>query len=217
MDWQSVQESDLVGISHIELIEQGTPGYYKTLDYLRPLFKSLQPHASGYYVNRICNETSNEKDTVRIKYFVQKSDAQIAEEIIKKFIKDKGLSEISPSSPRVETIAQGHGGETQELSFRRFLALETCIGLELTEDKTNLKEIQSLMEKFRQKNPCGSKNIGKSSEVSSLFGPTFEHHSRTFRYLKLNKSFFWSGLSKHDWDWPHFFVSLVHPELDAES
>ncbi len=215
-----MQESDLVGISHIELKEQGTStSYYQTLDCFRPLFNSqkFQRLVSGYFVNRIWDNTSGNKDTVRIKYFVPKPAAKSAEEIVKKFINDKGLSEINPHSPRVEKIAQGHGSEKQELSFRRFLALETRIGLELTEAETNCEEMRSLIKKFRQQNPKGLQGPGKSEVTSSILGSALEQHSKTFRDLNPSeKSFLWSGLSKHNWDWPHFFVNLVYGDEPSE-
>lgn len=220
MDWKSVQESDLVGISHIESEGQGTlTSYYQTLDCLRPLFNSqeFQQLVSGYYLNRIWGNTSGGKDTVRIKYFVPKPAAKAAEEIIKKFIKDSGLSEVEPTTPRVEKVAQGNGGEKHELSFRRFLTLETCIGFELTEAKTNREEIRFLMKKFRQQNPRGLRGPGKNKAVASILESDLERHSKTFRSLKPNhKSFFWSGLSKHNWDWSHFFVNLVYGDEPPE-
>lgn len=200
-----MQESDLVGIFHILLEEPYRPNYFKTLNRLRPLFKSeeFKKNITGCYV---IHDRVDDKDTLRTKYFTPPSAAKAAKKAIKEFIKDSGLAEHKSISPKIEKVSAGNCGK--EFSFRRFLALVTCIGLELTEN-AKLEEIDFLMHKFREQNPRRSKNRGKSDTVSSLLEPTLERYSETFRSLKESKPFLWGGLSNHKCDWPHFFVGLV--------
>lgn len=205
MDWKSVSESDLVGRFYIwksETTPPGLVGYHKTICSLRPLFEKEQfkRHVSGYYVNRVCGESTRNEDTVRLTYFAPSGFAPLAVKEIKKFIEDKKLHEPCKSQlPQEDKVAGGYGGDKFELLFRQFLALETHVGLEIME--ANLQDALSLVITFRLQ------NVWAHSSIPSHFKSAFQRSVTYCSLTDTDKKFLWLCLTIPEWS--HFLVNLV--------
>ena len=206
MNWKNVSESDLVGRFFIRKPGvQGLLGYYKTIYQLLPLFKTpkFQQHVSGCYVNEPGKDIFG---IVRLSYFTPPNMRAAAVQNIETFLTESKLDEIyTRTGPEEDHVARDYGGDEFELPFRKFLALETRIGLELVD--ANHLEVQSLLIKFRRQKPRNS------SEIYTYFDPIFQK-SGTYCDLSIQeKDFLWENLSRNPpssrSDWAHFLVNLI--------
>ena len=194
MDWKKVSKDDLRGQFFVWASgTKGLVGYYETIDRLRPLFKKLQSlqHISGYYVNHICDDTTNNIDTVRFSYFVLSESIPVATEV-ETFLRENKLNEVyTRKNPCLDNIP---------LDYRQFLALETQIGLEIME--ADLLNAQSLLATYRWQ------VYRDHLDRRPHFEPTFERDSITYRSLSPeDRDFLWSNL--RNYEYAHHLVNLV--------
>lgn len=178
---------------------QGIPGYYKVIKRLQPLFEKLrsQQHVSGYFVNRICDQTTDNKETVRLSFFVPAKSISSAIKEVRKYLDENELIERSciRECPHQDSIS---------LKFRRFLALNTLIGLDIM--KTDHPNARALLATYRfQISPA-------RQPIRPHFEPTFQRGSVTYQSLSDDdKTFFWTNFSNCDeyGVWAHHLVNLV--------
>jgi len=201
-----ISKDDLWGISYVKKPDGiKWDSYYKTLNVLRPLFKGKEfiKIINGFYLN-VCERNL---DSVRISYFVHKSNSKKAVSIFKQFFINNGLEEIKDSEPPKEIVlANNYGGEELEECFRNFLALETQIGLELING--NLLNARILFATYRWQ-------VRKASlPFKKHFEATFKKYSPTYNsFSSEEKDKFFTDLEK--WpnplqvDWAHMMVNFV--------
>lgn len=212
MDLEKVTESDLVG--RFFIWDPDVPdikdrlnirGYYGIVNRLRPLFKNLQTqqNISSYFLNHIKNETTNNKDTVRLTYFVSIESIPSTIELIEKYLNDNKLVEhCSREYPHID--------EGMPLKFRRFVTLNTPIGLDIMDGK-KLQNARHLVAKYIfQARPTNPTN----SQIRHHFEQTFRDNSDTYKSLsKEDTDFYWMNFSKYDKKlratFEHFLVNLV--------
>jgi len=178
--------------------------YYKTINALRNLFddRSFNEVVEGFYLN-----ISENLDSVRISYFVDKTNIEKAVEIFKQFFRDNKITEIENASfPSKTVLAAGYGGEKFEERFRNFLVLATQIGLELIEG--NLLQARILFVIYRWQ-------VRKASlSIKDHFEQTFKKYSPTYNSLSISEKFqFLADLEEwpnpHQVDWAHLMVNFV--------
>lgn len=121
-----VTKEDHWGIYHVKKGSgEKWDSYYNTMDALTPLLEleTFARTVSGFYLN-ICGGF----DSVRISYFVDKSDVRTVLLMFTEFFKDNGFVEIEESSPpNPYVVARNYGGEefeelglkTEEILFGR--------------------------------------------------------------------------------------------------
>lgn len=209
MGIQKVSKDDHFGVFYVKKPDgRRWDSYYKTIDALRPLFKDeeFRKIVSGFYLN-VYGVGPRDFDSVRISYFVDKTNSEKAISIFKKFFENNEIIEILDSKYPIEKpVAKNYGGEEFADRMRNFLVLYTQIGLELI--KENLLHARRLFVTYRWQ-------VRKASlPFKEHFEPTFKKYSLTYNSLSHDeKDQFFADLEA--WpnppqvDWAHMMVNFV--------
>lgn len=210
MNINKVPKDALFGIFYVRKpLGDMYDSYYDTLHALAPLFRSneLRQRIVGFYVNHISETIGGHiEETVRISYFVQKSDVSSAVTLFSEFFNNKALTCVKEQHPLPLIVARNYGGESFEERFRSYLNLQTQIGLELIE--RDLLQAQRLFATYRWQ-------IRRAClQHRPHFEPTFERDSPTYNSLSTEaQNQFLDDLG--EWpnppqvDWAHMMVNLV--------
>ena len=205
MTQRVISKSDFFGIFYIKK-PNGIKWdvYYRTIDVLRPLFQDAEftEVVNGFYLN-ICGDF----DSVRVSYFVDKTNVNIAISKFEQFIHENGLIKIKEQeTPKKIILAKAYGGKAFEERFRNFLVLETQIGLDLIQkDLLNARRLFAI---YRWQ-------IRKASlSFREYFEPMFKRNSPTYNSLSNHEK---NQLFKdlEEWpnppqvDWAHMMVNFV--------
>jgi hypothetical protein len=205
MEMKRILRDDLFGIFFVKKPD-GTKwqSYYNTIDSLRTLFQDekFRKVVDGFYLN-ICGNF----DSVRISYFISRSNSQKALSVFQHFFRNNKIVEIKPfEKPKRIVLAQFYGGGKFEEQFRNFLVLETKIGLDLI--KTDLLQARILFATYRWQ-------VRKASlSFRDHFELVFKKYSKTYNSLSEDeKDQFFTDLE--EWpnppqvDWAHMMVNFV--------
>lgn len=205
-----ISKDDLVGEWWIEAVDSETSNWLestsKAVDGLRPLLiKPFTNTITGYYVSKKINPGSLQ--VVRFFPFVREDKAEHVSEQVNTFIRQSPEVKYGQKlcHPYAQSIALEYGGEQVEERFRRFLALNTYITLELMEKDVELARhlaITSLFWVF---------NIRKS--YRDHFEPSFMKSSSTYNALSSElRDNFWKDFAVNPEQgerWAHMYENLA--------
>lgn len=178
----------------------------RAIDGLRPLLiKPLTKTLTGYYVSR--NIILGSLHVVRFFPFVRRGQDENVSEKVDKFIRQSPDIKHSQKTchPCIQPLANRYGGQQFEERFRRFLALNTYITLELMEKDVELARhlaITSLFWIF---------NMRKS--YRNHFEPSFMKSSSTYKALSSEfRDNFWKDFAVNPEQgerWAHMYENLA--------
>lgn len=200
-----ISQTDLFGRFFLGIPEaQHFAGYYGALDQLFPLLQDddFAKYQSGYFVNS-CNESKG----LRLSYFTQPNTTNKLVQIVEDFIQQTALKEVaSRENPHSANLSTEYGGQQHELRFRKYLSLETEIGIEVL--RSNPKHAKSLMTTYRWQ------VFAIRSPIQNHLEPTLVRYSDTYNSLSESQcQQFWEDLSfwpnPPQYDWAHFLINLV--------
>jgi hypothetical protein len=198
-----ISEHDLFGRIIIGIPKaENYHDYYSALDIFMPLLRKsdLGKTCTGFYINQ-------EKKSIRISYFCKTTQRQKLLDKIHKIIHESILKEIFEESLQENVvIANDYGGKQYETRFRRYLSMETKIGLDLIE--TNSNRAKALAATYRWQ------VFPTNGSIRTHFEPHFKELSLSYNFLtKAQQEAFWSDFSL--WpnppqvDWAHLFINLI--------
>ncbi len=179
----------------------GQDWYYDTLDSLGNLFdsESFQENVSGFYINCI-------NGWVRVHYFTPENKMNTAINTIQEYICNDIFEVKDCKLPESKCVAKNYGGSDFELRFRKYLIIETQIGLELL--RFDRLYSQCLLTTLR----WWVKAI--KGDIKSHIEPSLLKMSPSYSKLStIERDIFLEDLDlrpeNSETDWAHFIVNLV--------
>lgn len=160
----------------------------------------------GFYINSWSNKDGT-KMGVRLSYFTTAMRMCPFIWLVRYFLRRRGLIEINPAVlPSKGSVALDYGGEQYELRFRKYLCLETQIGLELL--RADQQHARSLAAIYRWQ------VFATRSPIKLHFEPSFVKYSETYNSLTdSQREQLWADLSfwpnRPQVDWAHFLINLI--------
>lgn len=198
-----ISDKDLFGRVVIGFADAKTyQDYYGALEIFIPFLRSLSIYdlTTGFYINSAHKQ-------IRISYFCDITNIGNLKDAIISLLRNTSIVFISEELPKENVyIAEAYGGREFELQFRRYLSMQSRIGIDLIEhDSSTIKKMAA---KYRwQVFPVqGSKR--------EYFEEYFRRYSASYNSLnESQKSQFWYDISL--WpnppqvDWAHMFINLI--------
>ena len=205
-----ISKDDLVGEWWIEPVGGESMNWLeatsRAIDGLRPLLiKPFTETITGYYVSR--NIIPNSLHVVRFFSFVERNQSENVSEGVDKFIRQSPDIKHSQKTchPCIQPLAIMYGGQQFEERFRRFLALNTYITLELMEKDVELARQLAITSLFWIFN--------KRKSYRDHFEPSFVKFSSTYKTLSNEqRDNYWEDFGvepEHGTRWAHMYENLA--------